>query len=70
MRTAKGTSVTVNVTPQTAFGTKKVPSSASSFPVGAIVRVVGKQTGTAITATRILAPKAGAGPTTTGPPVS
>ncbi|MDQ2729232.1 MAG: DUF5666 domain-containing protein [Actinomycetota bacterium] len=64
VKTAKGVSMTVTVTPQTVFGTKKAPSSASSFPVGSTVRVVGQRTGTTITATRIIAPKPAGGSTT------
>ncbi|MGI8751107.1 MAG: DUF5666 domain-containing protein [Acidimicrobiales bacterium] len=66
VKTAKGVSMTVTVTPQTTFGTKKAPSSATSFPVGSTVRVSGQQNGTSITATRITAPKAASGSTTGG----
>lgn len=66
VKTAKGVSMNVTVTPQTAFGTKQAPSSAASFPVGATIRVVGQRSGTTITATRIVAPKpAGASTTST-----
>ncbi|MDQ6782250.1 MAG: DUF5666 domain-containing protein [Actinomycetota bacterium] len=56
VKTAKGATLMVTITAQTAFGSPKAPSSASSFPLGATVRVVGQRTGTSITATRILAP--------------
>lgn len=53
---AKGVAYTVNITPTTAFGTKKTPATAQSFPVGSQVVVAGKPTGTTIDATRIAAP--------------
>jgi hypothetical protein len=48
----------VTITPTTAFGTKKAPATAQSFPVGTQVRVVGKRAQGAITATRVLAGRA------------
>jgi len=69
--TAKGASVTVSVTSQTAFGTPKAPSSAANFVVGAAVRVIatpgtpgtpgspsrpGRLAGPTVVAARILAP--------------
>jgi riboflavin synthase alpha subunit len=60
--TAKGKAVTVAITPQTQFGTKKQPATAAQFPVGAEVRVVGDgaqkgKDGGSLTAARIVAPK-------------
>ncbi len=65
VKTVKGDSVSVTVTPQTTFGTKQAPGSASSFPVGTTVRVDGQRTGTSITAIRILAPKSAGSTTST-----
>lgn len=53
---AKGVAYTVSITPTTAFGTKKAPATAQSFPVGSQVVVAGKPTGTTIDATRIATP--------------
>lgn len=66
---AAGAPVTVDVTATTAFGTKKVPLTASDFSAGDRIVVVGARTGTTVTATRIALAAAGAGaaPTTTTP---
>ena len=56
--TAAQRAFTVTVTPQTAFGTRKAPGTAQQFPVGAPVRVVGAVNGAAITAERIITPRA------------
>jgi hypothetical protein len=48
-----GTSYTVTITPQTQFGTRRIPSTAQQFPVGSTVRVSGTTNGTTITASRI-----------------
>jgi len=55
--TAKGADYTVAISPTTAFGPKKAPASAQSFPVGSRVVVIGERTGTTINATRIVAPR-------------
>jgi hypothetical protein len=72
VRTAKGITITVRITAQTRFGTKAAPATATSFPVGSKVGIVGRRTGqTAITATRVYTPKvkpATTSPTTTAPP--
>lgn len=53
--TAANRRFTVTVNPQTAFGTRKAPATAQAFPVGAQIRVAGTVSGTAVTATRIVA---------------
>lgn len=61
----KGTQFTVDLTPQTAFGTAKAPATAQQFPVGSNVRVSGTRNGDTVTATRIddmRAPGRGAAP--------
>jgi hypothetical protein len=72
VKTAKGTSLSVTVTGQTAFGPAKKPTTASAFAVGAPVGIVGTTSGSTVTATRIMAAKASAGssaspPTTVAP---
>jgi Domain of unknown function (DUF5666) len=71
---AAGVPVTVDVATTTAFGTKKVPLTASDFAVGDHIVVAGARTGTTVTATRITmapatggAPPGGATTTTTTP---
>ena len=54
---AKGKAFTVNITPQTTFGTKKAPAAQAQFAVGSQVRVAGTASGTTITATRVAAAK-------------
>jgi Domain of unknown function (DUF5666) len=61
--TAANRRFTVTVNPQTAFGTRKAPATAQAFPVGAQVRVAGTVSGTAVTATRIVAADAAKPPT-------
>ncbi|HEX4252667.1 MAG TPA: DUF5666 domain-containing protein [Pseudonocardia sp.] len=61
---AKGAAYTVDITPTTAFGTKKAPATQQSFQVGNHVVVVGTRSGTTIQATRVATP---AGPTPAGP---
>jgi uncharacterized protein DUF5666 len=51
-----GMQYTVDITPQTEFGTKQTPSTTAQFPVGSTVRVSGTANGNTITATRITAP--------------
>jgi hypothetical protein len=50
---------TVTVNPQTAFGTRKAPATAQEFPVGAQVRIAGTVSGSAVTATRVVAADVG-----------
>ncbi len=57
VRTMQGKTVTITITPQTQFGTKKAPASRSQFPVGKQIAVIGQQSGTGITATRIRVPQ-------------
>jgi ABC-type Fe3+-hydroxamate transport system substrate-binding protein len=52
-----GSTVTVTITPQTVFGTKKNPEQATQFTVGELVAVRGQVSGTTITATEISQPK-------------
>ena len=68
VHTAAGVTVTVEITPTTAFGTRAGPTSAASLAVGDDVIVAGARHGTTVTATRIaVAPTARPGPTTTTP---
>ncbi|MQY20264.1 hypothetical protein NRB20_33650 [Nocardia sp. RB20] len=53
-----GSTETVTITPQTTFGSKKNPAQKSQFTVGEKVVVRGKESGTTITATAIMAAKA------------
>jgi hypothetical protein len=71
LRTVRGLTVTVTITPQTKFGTPKAPATAASFPVGAPATIVGQRTGPrALTATRVVVPRQplGSGSTTTTAP--
>jgi hypothetical protein len=66
--TVQGVSLTVKVTPQTKYGTKVAPMTATDFAVGNQVTVTGARTGTTVTATRVTEAKtAGATPTTIAP---
>lgn len=58
MVTAEGTQLTVDITPQTTFGTTKHPATAQQFTVGTAIRVAGQTNGSTITATRIGAARA------------
>jgi hypothetical protein len=54
VHTTHGQDVTVTLTPQTQFGTKKTPATAQQFTVGNTVRVIGKRdNNNTITATRV-----------------
>jgi hypothetical protein len=53
VQTAAGVTVTVEITPTTAFGSRAAPAAASSLAVGDEVIVVGARHGTTVTATRI-----------------
>lgn len=57
VRTRQGKTVTITITPQTQFGTKKAPASRTQFTVGKQIAVIGQQSGTGITATRIRVPQ-------------
>jgi uncharacterized protein DUF5666 len=50
-----GTQYTVTITPQTQFGTRRMPGTAQQFPVGSTVRVRGTANGSTVTANRITA---------------
>lgn len=56
--TADGTQLTVDITPQTTFGTTKHSATVQQFTVGTAVRVTGRTNGSTITATRIGAARA------------
>ncbi|GLL08764.1 DUF5666 domain-containing protein [Dactylosporangium matsuzakiense] len=56
VRTRAGATFTVTITSKTQFGTKKDPSSAARFPIGAMVVVTGRADDSSITATRISSP--------------
>jgi hypothetical protein len=61
----------VLITPQTTFGTKKAPMSATQIPVGTTVAVTGTLTDNTITATRIsVAVKPSATPATSTSPAT
>jgi hypothetical protein len=60
---AKGKQYTVNVTPQTAFGTKDTPSAETQFTVGSNIRATGPVSDGTVTATRITQHEAKVGST-------
>lgn len=64
--TPKGKSFAVTLTPQTTFGTKKVPTTAQQLTTGMTVRVLGTPTDTTITAVRIAVPARADGSTGAG----
>ena len=64
---AKGATVTVQITPSTTFGTKAHPVAASDFSLGDRIVVIGARSGSTVTATRIAIAGAGAASTTTVP---
>jgi hypothetical protein len=68
--TAQHKTVTVTITPQTQFGSKKAPATAATFPVGSQVMIMGQQNGDTVTATRIRAAgqHKGGGANATGAP--
>lgn len=53
LRKRSGETVTILITPQTKFGTKKAPVSTAQLPVGTAVAVTGTLTGNTMTATQI-----------------
>lgn len=55
-----GRSFTVNLTATTKFGTLAQPAQSSQFVTGSQVAVVGRRSGSTITATRVLVPKTAA----------
>ena len=66
VRTARGQTVTVTITPQTQFGTVKAPAAQSDFATGDSVVISGSVDNGAATATRVAAarnPGAGTSPT-------
>lgn len=54
LHTASGATVTVTLSSSTAFGTKKSPSTETSFAVGDKVGAAGTRSGDTVTATRIV----------------
>lgn len=58
VHSAQGKDITVDVTPQTQFGTKKAPATADQFTVGETVRIAGQRNNGTITATRVTQAKA------------
>ena len=54
LHAASGATVTVKLSSTTAFGTKKAPSTASSFAVGDKVGALGARSGDSVTATRVV----------------
>lgn len=58
LHSAHGKDVTVNLTPQTQFGTKKAPAAADQFTVGETVRIAGQRNNGTMTATRVTQAKA------------
>ena len=54
LHAASGATVTVKLSSTTAFGTKKTPSTASSFAVGDKVGALGTRSGDTVTATRVV----------------
>ena len=55
VQTRAGKAVTVLITADTSFGTKKQPLTAAQIPAGTTVIITGSQSNGAITATRIVA---------------
>jgi hypothetical protein len=68
VRSARGKDVTVTITPQTQFGTKKAPATVDKFTVGQTVRVAGQRNNDTITAVRITEAKARPAASTSPPP--
>lgn len=70
VHTTHGQDVTVTLTPQTQFGTKKTPAIAQQFTAGNTVRVIGKRDNNTITATRVTTahPTNSTSPSTEPPP--
>lgn len=62
IRTADGKTITVKITAQTHYGTKKAPAQAGAFHTGSTVVVIGPQANGTITAKRIATPMHGAKP--------
>lgn len=56
VHTMSGRTLTVTITPQTKFGTKKAPATAAQFTPGKAVVIAGTVSNDAVTATRIAAP--------------
>jgi hypothetical protein len=50
----QGAQFTVDITPQTTFGTQQTPATAQQFPVGTMIRAVGQVNGSTVTATHIV----------------
>lgn len=65
---AHGKQFTVNITPQTMFGTKAAPATQDQFTVGAQVRAIGTRANGTVTATRVTMAKTPAGASATPPP--
>lgn len=76
-----GKTVTVDITASTRFGTQAHPAAASQFVTGSQIAAIGARSGTTVTATRVVVPKAAANPggassptatlpTTASPPTS
>lgn len=70
VRSARGKDVTVTITPQTQFGTKKAPATVDKFTVGQTVRIAGQRNNDTITAVRITEAKARPAASTSPPPAS
>ncbi len=58
LKTARGATVTVTVTPQTAWGTPAAPATESQFVTGDKVVVMGHRAHGSVTATRVLTSRA------------
>lgn len=54
---SKGGALSVIVSDQTKFGSKKAPTTSADFPVGTRVAIVGPRVGDRIQATRIMIPQ-------------
>lgn len=57
VKTKAGATIAVTITPQTEFGTKTAPATASQFRAGSAVIITGTVSQTVITATRVVAAK-------------
>lgn len=70
VHSARGKDITVNITPQTQFGTKKDPATADKFAVGQTVRIAGQRNNETITAMRITQAPAQPATSTSPPPAN
>ncbi|MEP6599235.1 MAG: hypothetical protein ABJB98_07300 [Actinomycetota bacterium] len=68
VRTKDGHTLSVAITADTQFGTKKAPAQASQFTPGSSVVIIGRASDDKVTATRIVGSAAGGSPTSPASP--